>query len=167
MALDHRACIGIGANLADPAAMCRRAARMVGDLPDCRPERLSSLYETEPWGRGDQPLFVNAVLMVQTRLSATALLSALQAIERQLGRRPGSTWGPRTADLDLLLYDDLCIATPDLVVPHPYLPARRFVLVPLVEIAPDLRHPFSGLTMRELLGCTADTAGVRRLSEMP
>ena len=165
--MNHRACIGIGSNLADPAAMCRRAARMVCAHPDCRHERISSLYETEPWGRRDQPFFVNAVLMVQTRLSAMALLSALQDIERSLGRRLATAWGPRTADLDLLLYDQLCIDTPELVVPHPCLPARRFVLVPLVEIAPDLPHPAIGLTMRELLSRTPDTAGVRRLPEAP
>ena len=163
--MQHLACIGIGSNLANPVAMCRQAANVVCGRADCVLERMSSLYATEPWGRTDQPEFVNAVMLVQTILPAETLLTVLQGIERSLGRRPGSPWGPRMVDLDLLLYGDQCLRAPGLELPHPHLPARRFVLVPLVEIAPDLRHPVSGLTMRELLSRTPDTAGVRLLTE--
>ena len=118
---------------------------------------LSSLYETEPVGYHDQPAFLNAVVALETHLEPLPLLRALLAIERQLGRdrRQGPLKGPRTLDLDLLLMGDWIVADEELSLPHPALAKRRFVLAPLAEIAPELRHPESNQTMADLLALAA------------
>jgi len=113
--------------------------------------RASSLYDTEPVGALDQPHFLNAVAQVETQLTPRQLLWNLMLIERRLGRVRTQRWGPRTLDLDLLLYEDLVIDEDDLQVPHPELTKRSFVLVPLVELEPMLLHPATGETMLALL----------------
>ena len=130
----------------------------------------SSLYETEPVGYRNQPAFLNAVVALQTQMEPRPLLRALLAIERELGRdrSQGVVNGPRTLDLDLLLLGDRVVAGEDLSLPHPALAQRRFVLAPLAEIAPQLRHPQSKQTMAELLALLPDEgenriAAVRRL----
>lgn len=140
--------VGLGGNLGDAAASLRDAFAALGRLPDTRLLRASRLYRTPAWGVTAQPDFVNAVAMIETALTPPALLENLLRIERDAGRHrlsDGSDrWGPRTLDLDLLLYGDEVIDTPDLTVPHPHLHERAFVLVPLLEIAPDTRIPGHG-----------------------
>jgi 2-amino-4-hydroxy-6-hydroxymethyldihydropteridine diphosphokinase len=126
---------------------------------------LSSLYETEPVGYHDQPAFLNAVVALETQLEPLPLLRGLLAIERELGRDRGRgpLKGPRTLDLDLLVLGACVVATEELSLPHPELAQRRFVLAPLVEIAPHLRHPQRNQTMSELLALLPDK-GENRLS---
>jgi len=137
--------VGLGGNLGDAAASVRDAFVALGRLPGTRLLRASRLYRTPAWGVTAQPDFVNAVAMIETTLVPTALLQELLRIERDAGRdrlADGSDrWGPRTLDLDLLLYGDAVIDVPGLSVPHPHMHERAFVLVPLLEIAPDARIP--------------------------
>jgi 2-amino-4-hydroxy-6-hydroxymethyldihydropteridine diphosphokinase len=140
--------VGLGGNLGDAAASLREALVALGRLPGSRLLRGSRLYRTRAWGVTAQPDFVNAVAMIETALAPMALLQELLRIERDAGRdrlADGSDrWGPRTLDLDLLLYGDEVIDAPGLSVPHPYMHERAFVLVPLLEIAPDARIPGRG-----------------------
>ena len=137
--------VGLGGNVGDAAASVREAFVALGRLPGTRLLRASRLYRTPAWGVTAQPDFVNAVAMIETTLVPTALLQELLRIERDAGRdrlADGSDrWGPRTLDLDLLLYGDAVIDVPGLSVPHPHMHERAFVLVPLLEIAPDARIP--------------------------
>ena len=143
--------IGIGANLEDPRAQVLRAFDELANVPDTRVTARSSLYRTAPIGHADQPDFVNAVAAVDTRLAARALLRELQALEARHGRTRSFPNAPRTLDLDLILYRGLVIDSPELSVPHPRFRARRFVLEPLAEIAPEVVDPVTGRTVRELL----------------
>jgi 2-amino-4-hydroxy-6-hydroxymethyldihydropteridine diphosphokinase len=144
--------VGLGANLGDREATLRRAAALI----DAR--RLSPIVETEPWGYADQPWFLNAVAEVETELAAGALLGRLLEVERQLGRvRAGPRYGPRTIDLDLLLYGEERIAEPGLEVPHPRLHERRFVLEPLAALAPELKIPGNGTVSEALAGIQSST----------
>jgi 2-amino-4-hydroxy-6-hydroxymethyldihydropteridine diphosphokinase len=138
--------VGLGANLGDAALTVRRAIEALGRLPDTRLRQASRLYRTPAWGVEDQPDFINAVAKLETRLGAQALLEALLATEREFGRDrlDATRWGPRTLDLDLLLYADATIDRPGLRVPHPHLSQRAFALVPLLEIAPEARIPGYG-----------------------
>ena len=139
-----QACIGLGANLGRPLENLRRAATALAELPGTRLLALSRFYRTPAWGRLDQPDFVNAAALLQTRLEPRALLDALLRIERAAGRErdAGARWGPRVLDLDLLLYGGRSIELPGLRVPHPHLHERAFALVPLAEIAAS--EPFPG-----------------------
>jgi len=141
--------IGLGSNLGDSAAVLRAALRALDALPRSRLLRASRLYRTAAWGRTDQPDFLNAVAAVETGLPASELLAAMLGIEREAGRArsvDGSDrWGPRTLDLDLLLYGQARIDGVGLHVPHPHLHERAFALVPLLEIAPDVSIPGVGL----------------------
>ncbi|MBI3292803.1 MAG: 2-amino-4-hydroxy-6-hydroxymethyldihydropteridine diphosphokinase [Elusimicrobia bacterium] len=143
--------VGLGSNLGDRRRWLEQAIRQLRLVPGVRLERLSSVYETEPVGVTRQRKFLNAVVRVTTSLSPQALGEHLFAIERRLGRRPGRRWGPRRIDLDLLLYGTRILQQRQLWVPHPRLGERRFVLEPLVELAPRLRHPALKRTMRSLL----------------
>ena len=135
-----RAYVGLGANLGDREATIRRAAELIGA------SRLSSLRETEPWGFEDQPRFLNAVAELETDLAARDVLGRLLAVESSLGRtRNGPRWGPRTIDLDLLLYGSVRLEEPGLTVPHPHLHERLFVLEPLAELEPTLEVPGKGM----------------------
>ena len=138
------ACIGLGANLGQPVEGLRRAIAALAGLPDTGLLAVSRFYRTRAWGRQDQPDFVNAAALLQTRLEPQALLDALLRIERQAGRErdEGARWGPRVLDLDLLLYAGARIDLPGLRVPHPHLHERAFALVPLAEIA--AAEPFPG-----------------------
>lgn len=140
-----RAYVGLGANLGDREATVRRAAELLGGVAGIEVAAVSSLRETAPVGYADQPPFVNAAVAVETSLSPRELLGALLAVERSLGRtREGPRFGPRTIDLDLLLYGDLVLDEPGLTVPHPRLHERRFALEPLHELDATLVLPGRG-----------------------
>jgi 2-amino-4-hydroxy-6-hydroxymethyldihydropteridine diphosphokinase len=139
-----RAFVALGANLADPEARIRAALTAFAGLPRSRLLRASSLYRTAPVGVSGQPDFINAVAALETALEPRALLAALFEIEARFGRRRDFYHAPRTLDLDLLLYDAETIDTPELRLPHPRMHLRAFVLVPLLEIAPDCRIPGRG-----------------------
>jgi len=139
--------VGLGSNLGDREALIRSAAELIGA------RRLSSLHETDPWGYEDQPRFVNAAAEVDTPLPPRNLLVHLLDVERRLGReRIGPRWGPRTIDLDLLLYGEETIDEAGLVVPHPRLTEREFALRPLSELVPSLKIPGNGTVQEALAG---------------
>lgn len=125
--------------------------------------RRSSFYETSPWGLENQPDFLNMCLLLHTRIVSIDLLRVLQDIEYQLYRERIRKWGPRTVDIDILLYNDQVIVEPGLTVPHPYLQQRRFVLVPLAEIAPGVIHPVLNNTIDELLEHCPDPLPVHKV----
>ncbi|CAD5378816.1 2-amino-4-hydroxy-6-hydroxymethyldihyropteridine pyrophosphokinase [Pseudomonas sp. OF001] len=146
-----RVYIGLGSNLAEPVQQLEAALEALGRLPQCRLAAVSSLYASDPLGPADQPRYVNAVAALDCDLAPLALLDALQAIEREQGReRKAERWGPRTLDLDILLFGDLQLDEERLSVPHYHMHARAFVLYPLAEIAPDLRLP-DGQPLQALL----------------
>jgi 2-amino-4-hydroxy-6-hydroxymethyldihydropteridine diphosphokinase len=143
--------VGLGSNLGDREEAIRRAARLIGAT------RLSPIVETEPWGYADQPRFLNAAAEVETALAARPLLDLLLDVERQLGRdRSGPRWGPRTIDLDLLLYGDERVSEPGLEVPHPRLHERLFVLEPLAALVPARKIPGNGTVSEALAGIQSD-----------
>lgn len=159
-----RACIGLGANLGHPEQAVRAALLALGALPDSRLLAASRLYRTAAWGRVDQPDYINAAALLDTRLAPEALLGHLLDIERGAGRvRDGVRWGPRLLDLDLLLYGDRSVDVPGLRVPHPHLHERAFALVPLAEIAADAPFPGHGSVGEALR--RIDAAGVEAVGD--
>jgi len=136
--------IGLGSNLDDPPAQIRRAFELLETIPGTQVTSRSSLYVSAPFGSVEQPDFINAVAELSTYLDAPALLLQLQKIEQSQGRIRGRRWGPRVLDLDLLVYGDEEIDSPQLSVPHPGIAKRNFVLLPLREIAPELEIPRLG-----------------------
>ena len=157
-----KAYIGIGSNLGEREQAIRAALDALAALPDTTLTRSSSLYDTEPVGGPDQPDFLNAVAELDTDLAPRQLLWNLMRIELRLGRVRTVRWGPRTIDLDLLLAGELVIDEADLKVPHPELTRRSFVLVPLVELDPLLRHPVSGETLLQILSRLETRPPVKR-----
>jgi 2-amino-4-hydroxy-6-hydroxymethyldihydropteridine diphosphokinase len=140
-----RAYVGLGANLGPREETLERAARLLAETPGVELIAVSSFRDTDPVGVVDQQRFLNGAAAIETRLSPRELLDVLLAIERSLGRvRDGTRWGPRTIDLDLLLYGDDVVDEPGLRVPHPRLRERRFVLEPLAELDPELTVPGAG-----------------------
>jgi 2-amino-4-hydroxy-6-hydroxymethyldihydropteridine diphosphokinase len=163
--VNKRVYLSLGSNLGDREANLRSAIdklRALGTVL-C----VSSLYETEPVELTQQPWFLNCAVALETEKMPKQLLSATQDVERELGRRrlPNSTKGPRSIDIDILLFGNSIVDTPQLVIPHPNLHRRRFVLEPLAEIAPDQRHPVLKRTIRELRDTLPPGQAVRRLNQ--
>jgi 2-amino-4-hydroxy-6-hydroxymethyldihydropteridine diphosphokinase len=156
----HVAYIGLGSNLDNPAAQLDEARRRLSAVEGLEITGVSSYYSTPPVGVLDQPWFVNAVASIRTTLSPEALLQALLMVENDMGRVRNQRWGPRLVDLDLLLYNKKVVNTPRLVVPHPEMASRGFVLLPLAEIAPEAYHPVLQKTASQLLAELAPEAKV-------
>ena len=162
--MPHRVFIGVGSNLGDRRANCREARRRVTELPKTRVVKESSLYESEPHGNA-KTWFGNSVLEVETELGPPDLLKHLKRIEEEMGRKrvKGKRWGSRIIDLDILFYDNEIVEKRNLKIPHPRLPERRFVLVPLSELAPQLIHPGLNQSVSELLATTKDTKKIHMM----
>ncbi len=141
--------LGLGSNMGNRQDNLDRALDFLSQR--LRVERVSSVYDTEPIGNINQPRFLNLVCQGYTRLAPMELLALAKGVESKLGRTPSKSNAPRPIDVDILFYDDQVIETPELVIPHPRLTERAFVLVPLDEITPDLVHPVTGKTIKELL----------------
>ena len=155
--------LGLGSNLEQPLVQLTRALHAIHEIPGTALVRVSSFYDTAPVGLTTQPNFVNAVAELQTSLSASVLLSHLLNIEGAHHRVRTMRDGPRTLDLDILLFNNLCINEPMLTIPHPRMHERAFVLWPLAEIAPELEIPGRGFVLELLLG--VDISGVRKFDE--
>jgi 2-amino-4-hydroxy-6-hydroxymethyldihydropteridine diphosphokinase len=156
-----KAYVGLGSNLGDRAAYLLLGLSALSRLPETRLLRLSPVYETDPVGP-PQPPYLNMVAELETELSPKGLLAEMLGIEKALGRERRERWGPRTLDLDLLLYGDLVLEEAGLSVPHPRLHERAFVLVPLLDLLPEGRHPLLGQSFAELLA-SLDASSVRPL----
>ena len=154
--------LGLGSNQGDRAQMLARARDLLLG-PRIRLAACSRVYESPPWGLTEQPWFLNQTIEIETTLSPRGLLARCQEVEQSLGRLRTVRWGPRTIDVDILLYNDVVMTAPDLVIPHPELRRRAFVLVPLAEIAPALRLP-TGEALVTLLDALPDRADVRPVS---
>jgi len=151
--------LALGTNLGDRAANLRAAIKALAPQVDITAE--SDIYETAPWGYADQPAFLNMCLRAETDLSPLDLLAYIKELETSLGRVPTIQYGPRQIDIDILFYDALVLDSPPLVIPHPHMHERAFVLVPLADIAPHLIHPIIGLTVFDLL-TECNVTGIRR-----
>lgn len=158
--------VGIGANLGDREAACRRAVHALGAEPGLQVTAVSSLYETEPWGHAAQPLFLNCAAEIHTTCDVNAFFSALQRTEQRLHKHTAGHWGPRTIDIDLLLFGDTIVQTPGLQVPHSLMHRRRFVLVPLLEIAPQLVHPVLLQPLSRLVRELGEDGAVEKVGEL-
>jgi len=154
--------LSLGSNLGERKANIENALRRLNEA--CiQVLKTSSLYRTEPVGYTAQPWFLNCVAEVATDLMPLQLVRRCQAIEREIGRRPGPKNGPRVIDIDILLYENAVVRSPEVTIPHPRMDERRFVLVPLSEIAPAAEHPVTRLTVLEMLQATRDTSQVVKL----
>lgn len=152
----------LGSNLGDPLSSLQTALEKikteVGEVV-----RSSSVYVSEPWGIKDQPAFNNQVVEIETEFNAYSTLKKLLAIETSMGRIRGEKWGERIIDIDILYFDDQVINTDNLIIPHPGIPGRRFVLVPLCELIPDQIHPVLNVSNADLLQITSDTLCVQKI----
>ncbi|MFH1647561.1 MAG: 2-amino-4-hydroxy-6-hydroxymethyldihydropteridine diphosphokinase, partial [Chloroflexota bacterium] len=149
--------LGIGSNLGNRQENLERALGLLAQR--MRLGRISSIYDTEPLGDTGQPRFLNMAVQVFTHLAPEGLLALAKGIETKMGRA-GRSGQPRPIDIDILIYGDKVMQTPGLTIPHPHMTERSFVLVPLAEVAPDLRHPVSGKTMKELKKAVKEVQGV-------
>jgi 2-amino-4-hydroxy-6-hydroxymethyldihydropteridine diphosphokinase len=154
--------LALGTNLGDRRANLARALRLLP--PEATVEAVSALYESTPQPPAPPPDYLNAACRIATRLSPEALLGHVKQIEHDMGRRPGERWAPRLIDLDIVVYDDLVLETETLVIPHPRLVERNFVLQPLLDLDPNLAHPATGQRLDALLA-QVGTAGLRRIAE--
>lgn len=155
----HVVYLALGSNLGERKASLLEA--ISGLPPHVVVRQTSPVYETAPWGFTDQPAFLNMVVKGETKLDPLELLKHLKFIETRMGRAPAVRWGPRKIDLDILFYDELVLDSAALTIPHPHMPERAFVLVPLADLAEDYCHPVMHKTIRELLS-TVDISGVKK-----
>lgn len=159
--MEYTVILHTGSNLGDRATYLAAARAAIG--AQIGPiQAASAIYETAAWGVEDQPAFLNQALLIHTRLSANAVLRTIQAIEQSAGRAREVRWGARTLDIDILTYDDAVLETPALVLPHPRLSERNFVLAPLCDIAPEWRHPVLQRTAAQLWADCPDTLPAER-----
>ena len=156
--------LALGANIGDRLANLQKAVDMLNESGYCRVTKVSSVYSTKPVGLTDQPDFLNAVISVETTLSPTDLLKLCLGIEETLGRERTIRWGPRVIDIDILLYESVYINEDNLVIPHPRMMERAFVLVPLVEITPDIE--LAGGITAEMVLKKVDCSGVERTEQI-
>ena len=156
--MKHIVYIALGSNLGDREANLRQALQRLP--PAVRLLQASPIYETPPWGYTEQPAFLNQAVKAETELSPADLLRYLKEVETRLGRQATFQYGPRKIDLDILFYDQDIVETPRLRIPHPHLAERAFVLLPLADLSPELKHPVLGKTVRQLLA-EVDSAGIQ------
>ncbi len=156
----HLAYIGFGSNIGDRLSYIQNAIHSLSESDGIALQKISSLYETDPVGYAAQNKFLNGVAAIKTDHTPPSLLQITIDIEKSVGRQHRKRWGPREIDLDILIYDNICINTPELVIPHPEMHLRRFVLVPFAEIAPDVVHPVFNETIRTLLERLEDDKSV-------
>lgn len=157
----HVTYIGLGSNLGDRLA--NLSAAITAMEPEVHPVECSSVYETPPWGYIDQPNFLNQVVKAETELSPADLLSYLKRIEQDLGRQATFLYGPRMIDLDIIFFDDEIINSPPITIPHPRMESRGFVLQPLADLAPELKHPVLDISVQDLLD-QVDVLGIKWFS---
>ena len=155
--------IGLGSNVGDPVLNCLESIKRISLFGHIRISNQSSLYRTEPVGLKEQEWFVNGVIEIKTKYKASTLLKILQQVEDDMGRIRGEKWGPRTIDLDILFYGQEIIKEKNLLIPHPELHKRRFVLIPMSEIAPYVIHPAFGISVKGLLSRLQDESRVQIL----
>lgn len=156
----HVVFLSLGTNLGDRIANLRSAVHALESAMTVRQE--SKIYETPPWGFEDQGAFLNMVVRTDTDVEPEALLELIKKIEVDLGRERSFHWGPRLIDIDILFYDDLVLNAPSIILPHPHIQERAFVLVPLADIAPDFIHPVLKMPIRKLLSAV-DRSGIKPL----
>ena len=153
--------IGMGTNLGDREGYLKGALQELTSNPSNQVVAVSSIYETDPWGYVEQGKFLNMVICLQTELTAQELLACCMQVEKELGRKREMRWGPRTIDLDILLYNQENIVTENLIIPHPRIMERAFVAIPLVEIDKDITLPNMDKPVREVMDDIPDKKGVR------
>ncbi|HAF60856.1 MAG TPA: 2-amino-4-hydroxy-6-hydroxymethyldihydropteridine diphosphokinase [Anaerolineaceae bacterium] len=156
--MKHNIFLGIGTNLGDRLENLHKALQAIQRFADLK--KVSSTYETEPWGYTEQPTFLNQVLAASTMRSPFEVLNSIKSIEGEIGRTPTFRYGPRIIDIDILFYDNILLEDARLILPHPHITERAFVMVPLDEIAPNYIHPALQLTIHELIK-DMDTSGVK------
>jgi 2-amino-4-hydroxy-6-hydroxymethyldihydropteridine diphosphokinase len=156
------AVLGLGGNIGDTRGLMAAAIERLSRDPGIEVQKVSALYRTPPWGKTDQPPFLNAAIRIETRLSPEALLKTVLDVEQALGRRRAERWGPRTLDIDILLYGTIAVELPGLRIPHPRVAERAFALAPLVDVMPEAE--ISGSPAVEWLA-KSDRAGMERLAE--
>jgi len=158
---NHTVYLALGSNLDDRLANLKQAVTALS--PQMEVKAKSRVYETPPWGYTEQPMFLNQVIKASTYLEFEPLLKHIKRLEIALGRTPSFKNGPRLIDIDILFYDDLILNTASLVIPHPHMHERGFVLLPLMDIAPDLVHPVHKKSVREMIA-SCDVSGIRQFA---
>jgi 2-amino-4-hydroxy-6-hydroxymethyldihydropteridine diphosphokinase len=160
----YRIFVGVGSNIGEREKFLDKAVAALRKLPGTKMVWTSSVYESEPWGNPNQGKFLNAVAELESDFAPGSLLKEVKSIEENIGKRSSERWGPREIDIDILLYDGLVEQTEEICIPHKELGNRKFVLIPLKEIAPDVVHPVNGMTIEELAGACKDTTRVVKSS---